>query len=94
MEAAFLFSALLNLKHIYVYVAPAYFLYLLRKHCFMASYGTQYMPRSTKCITRCHGYLHLYGCRCLLKDDHVASCKSLGYPVSFPSIIPFDCYTD
>ncbi|KAL5460562.1 hypothetical protein EMCRGX_G034014 [Ephydatia muelleri] len=40
MEAAFIFAALLNFKHIFVYVAPAYFLYLLRKHCFTASSGS------------------------------------------------------
>lgn len=33
MEAAFWFSILLNLKHIYLYVAPAYFIYLLRSYC-------------------------------------------------------------
>jgi len=39
MEESFLlggfwFAVLLNLKHIYVYVAPAYFIYLLRSYCF------------------------------------------------------------
>jgi len=33
VEAAFFFAALLNLKHIYLYVAPAFFVYLL-KICF------------------------------------------------------------
>ncbi|XP_042880305.1 probable dolichyl pyrophosphate Glc1Man9GlcNAc2 alpha-1,3-glucosyltransferase [Penaeus japonicus] len=33
IEAAFWFSVLLNLKHIYLYVAPAYFVYLLRSYC-------------------------------------------------------------
>ena len=28
------FSVLLNLKHIYVYIAPAYFIFLLRAYCF------------------------------------------------------------
>lgn len=40
MEAAFLFATLLNFKHIFVYVAPAYFVFLLRKHCFKASAGS------------------------------------------------------
>ncbi|XP_025085252.1 probable dolichyl pyrophosphate Glc1Man9GlcNAc2 alpha-1,3-glucosyltransferase isoform X2 [Pomacea canaliculata] len=34
LEGAFWFSALLNFKHIYLYVAPAYFVYLLRCYCF------------------------------------------------------------
>ncbi|XP_066980421.1 dolichyl pyrophosphate Glc1Man9GlcNAc2 alpha-1,3-glucosyltransferase isoform X1 [Macrobrachium rosenbergii] len=33
IEAAFWFSVLLNLKHIYLYIAPAYFIYLLRSYC-------------------------------------------------------------
>lgn len=31
--SAVLFAALLCLKHIYLYLAPAYFVYLLRKYC-------------------------------------------------------------
>ncbi|KAK4323128.1 hypothetical protein Pmani_006152 [Petrolisthes manimaculis] len=33
IESAFWFAVLLNLKHIYLYVAPAYFVYLLRSYC-------------------------------------------------------------
>ncbi|XP_042220101.1 probable dolichyl pyrophosphate Glc1Man9GlcNAc2 alpha-1,3-glucosyltransferase isoform X2 [Homarus americanus] len=33
IEAAFWFSVLLNLKHIYLYIAPAYFIYYLRSYC-------------------------------------------------------------
>uniref|UniRef100_A0A9J7ZK47 Alpha-1,3-glucosyltransferase n=1 Tax=Cyprinus carpio carpio TaxID=630221 RepID=A0A9J7ZK47_CYPCA len=36
-EGALLFSILLNLKHIYLYIAPAYGIYLLRCFCFTQS---------------------------------------------------------
>ncbi|XP_068601137.1 dolichyl pyrophosphate Glc1Man9GlcNAc2 alpha-1,3-glucosyltransferase [Brachionichthys hirsutus] len=34
LQGALLFAILLNLKHIYLYVAPAYGVYLLRSYCF------------------------------------------------------------
>ncbi|KAI1289832.1 putative dolichyl pyrophosphate Glc1Man9GlcNAc2 alpha-1,3-glucosyltransferase [Halotydeus destructor] len=34
VESALWFAVLLNLKHIYVYIAPAYFIFLLRNYCF------------------------------------------------------------
>ncbi|KAM8741757.1 dolichyl pyrophosphate Glc1Man9GlcNAc2 alpha-1,3-glucosyltransferase [Acanthopagrus schlegelii] len=34
LQGALLFALLLNLKHIYLYVAPAYGIYLLRSYCF------------------------------------------------------------
>ena len=30
---AFWFAALLNFKHIYLYIAPAFFVYILRSYC-------------------------------------------------------------
>ncbi|XP_076794303.1 dolichyl pyrophosphate Glc1Man9GlcNAc2 alpha-1,3-glucosyltransferase isoform X3 [Arvicanthis niloticus] len=37
IEGAFLFAVLLHFKHIYLYVAPAYGIYLLRSYCFTAN---------------------------------------------------------
>nr|CAD7423113.1 unnamed protein product [Timema monikensis] len=37
LKGAFWFAVLLNHKHIYMYVAPAYFVYLLRNYCFTSS---------------------------------------------------------
>ena len=34
VEASFWFSVLLNMKHIYAYISPAFFVYLLRNYCF------------------------------------------------------------
>ena len=33
LASGFLFAVLLNFKHIYMYLAPAYFIYLLRSFC-------------------------------------------------------------
>lgn len=35
LSSAIYFAALLNLKHIFLYVAPAYFVYMLRNYCFL-----------------------------------------------------------
>ncbi|XP_033109039.1 probable dolichyl pyrophosphate Glc1Man9GlcNAc2 alpha-1,3-glucosyltransferase [Anneissia japonica] len=37
LEGGFWFAVLLNFKHIYLYIAPAYFIYLLRCYCFTRS---------------------------------------------------------
>uniref|UniRef100_K1QH83 Alpha-1,3-glucosyltransferase n=1 Tax=Magallana gigas TaxID=29159 RepID=K1QH83_MAGGI len=38
--SALWFAVLLNFKHIYLYIAPAYFIYLLRNYCFKATGGS------------------------------------------------------
>eukprot|EP00112_Aurelia_sp_Birch-Aquarium-sp1_P013716 Seg2924.2 transcript_id=Seg2924.2/GoldUCD/mRNA.D3Y31 product="putative dolichyl pyrophosphate Glc1Man9GlcNAc2 alpha-1 3-glucosyltransferase" protein_id=Seg2924.2/GoldUCD/D3Y31 len=40
LQGAFLFAVLLNFKHIFLYIAPAYFIYLLREYCFLQTKGT------------------------------------------------------
>ncbi|KAF7332138.1 Alpha-1,3-glucosyltransferase [Mycena kentingensis (nom. inval.)] len=37
LASGILFAVLLNFKHIYMYLAPAYFIYLLRSYCFSPS---------------------------------------------------------
>ncbi|CAL4140276.1 unnamed protein product, partial [Meganyctiphanes norvegica] len=59
LEGAFWFSVLLNLKHIYLYIAPAYFVYLLRSYCFTSNsngqckYDFLSLDTSTKQVRMC-----------------------------------------
>lgn len=39
LQSSALFVILLNLKHLYLYVAPVYFVYLLRTYCLTRNYG-------------------------------------------------------
>ncbi|CAG0919684.1 unnamed protein product [Notodromas monacha] len=45
---AFLFAVLLNLKHIYLYIAPAFFCYLLRTECFASPVKRSAKTKNTK----------------------------------------------
>lgn len=51
--SAFWFSLLLNFKHIYIYIAPAYFVYLLKYYCFQ-----QYTPRG-RVVWKSFSFFHL-----------------------------------
>ena len=42
LQSSALFLILLNLKHIYVYVAPAYFIYILRNYCLTLNYRIRF----------------------------------------------------
>ena len=44
LSAAFWFTVLLNFKHIYLYIAPAYFVYLLRCYVFQSTAGKELLP--------------------------------------------------
>lgn len=47
IQSGFWFSALLNLKHIYLYCAPVYFFYLLKHYCLCSNGGTKFdAPKS------------------------------------------------
>ncbi len=49
LQGALLFSILLNLKHIYLYVAPAYGIYLLRSYCFTQdNKGATHLPARSR----------------------------------------------
>lgn len=41
------FAILLCFKHIFIYIAPAYFIYLLRSYCMASTFGS-FVPRLTK----------------------------------------------
>ncbi|XP_062514437.1 probable dolichyl pyrophosphate Glc1Man9GlcNAc2 alpha-1,3-glucosyltransferase isoform X2 [Corticium candelabrum] len=49
---AFWFAVLLNFKHIYLYIAPAYFVYLLRSYCFQKSDSFNWVPKLSTFLPR------------------------------------------
>ena len=67
IQGAFWFAALLNFKHIYLYLAPAYFVYLLRCYCFQDTKGGCYLccsyykntPRGGVVVEDCTVYLEI-----------------------------------
>jgi NADH:ubiquinone oxidoreductase subunit 4 (subunit M) len=52
LMGAFWFAVLLNLKHIFMYVAPAYFIYLLRSYCFLGTHSGSSVRWQTFSLTR------------------------------------------
>ncbi|KAM9320432.1 dolichyl pyrophosphate Glc1Man9GlcNAc2 alpha-1,3-glucosyltransferase [Gastrophryne carolinensis] len=52
LESAFLFAVLLNFKHIYLYIAPAYGIYLLRSYCFTANNSDGSVRWRSFCLLR------------------------------------------
>ena len=44
LKSAFFFTVLLNMKHIFLYLAPAYFVFLLRNYCLSVPAG-DWLPR-------------------------------------------------
>ena len=54
-----LFAALLCLKHIYLYLAPAYFVFLLRTYCL--SRNSIFQIQFTNCIKLASGLLLVFG---------------------------------
>ncbi|KAI1772504.1 glycosyltransferase family 57 protein [Hypoxylon cercidicola] len=59
LASGFVFAALLCMKHIYLYLAPAYFVYLLRTYCLSSKsiFHIQYL----NCVKLASGILGIFG---------------------------------
>ena len=59
LASGLLFAALLCLKHIYLYLAPAYFVFLLRTYCLSAK--SVFRIRFNNCVKLAIGLLTIFG---------------------------------
>lgn len=69
ISSALWFTVLLNFKHIYLYVAPAYFVYLLRNYCIEEAgqgQGWRILGGRTICLRRVAWLAGIGGAVCLV----------------------------
>ncbi len=57
LVSGLVFAALLCMKHIYLYLAPAYFVYLLRTYCFSSKFRIQFL----NCFKLGSGIIGIFG---------------------------------
>ncbi|KAF2225357.1 ALG8 glycosyltransferase family ALG6 [Elsinoe ampelina] len=59
LASGIVFAALLCMKHIYLYLAPAYFVFLLRAYCLSRS--NMFIPQFSNCIKLALGIVSVFG---------------------------------